>query len=211
MTAGPGGKLGSRKSGSGPGGTPGNRLGSRQGFTVLQGFAGRRTALPFVLLLLAVLGAGLLSVLVLNTAIDQGAFQLQQSQQRQTDLTNQEQRLQQQVAGLSAPAALASEAAGLGMVPNQQPAFLDPAGATVLGVPSVAPTPTAPPTTVPPTTAPATTASGTATPSTAPPTTTPPLTEATHTALVPGTATSVTNRATKPAAATTPDPSGSAR
>ena len=120
---------------------------------MLEGFAGRRSALPFALVVMVVLGAGLVGVLVLNTAIDHGAFQLQQSQQRQTDLTNQEQKLQQQVAGLSAPGPLSSAAARLGMVPNQQPAFLDPSSGTVLGVPSEAASPTPAPTTAAPTTA----------------------------------------------------------
>ena len=122
---------------------------------MLEGFAGRRSTLPFALVVMTVLGAGLVGVLVLNTAIDHGAFQVQQAQQRQTDLTNQEQQIQQQVAGLSAPGPLASEAAALGMVPNLQPAFLDPSAGTILGTPSAAAKPPPPP--PPPTTAPATT------------------------------------------------------
>ncbi|HEV2636905.1 MAG TPA: hypothetical protein VGX23_17260 [Actinocrinis sp.] len=131
---------------------------------MLEGFAGRRSTLPFALVVMTVLGAGLVSVLVLNTVIDHGAFRLQQSQQRQTDLTNQEQQLQQQVAGLSAPGPLASQAARLGMVPNQQPVFLDPSAGTVLGTPIVATSPPPPPATPPPTAAPPATAAPTGAP-----------------------------------------------
>jgi len=173
MSTGTGG--GSGNNGPGRQRRPGSGLNGRPGFIVLEGFAGRRSALPFALLLLTVLGAGLVAVLVLNTALDHGAFQLQQAQQQQTNLTNKEQQLQQQVAGRSAPGALASEAAQLGMVPNLQPAFLNPSGAAILGVPSVAATPTAVPTTAPPTTAPPTAATPTTGASTtATPTTTVP-------------------------------------
>jgi hypothetical protein len=193
---------GGRSGGIGGGRGPTRRPGGRPGFTVLEGFAGRRSALPFALVVLVVLGAGLVGVLVLNTAIDHGAFQLQQSQQRQTDLTNQQQKLQQQVAGLSAPGPLASAAARLGMVPNLQPAFLDPSAGAVLGVPSVAASPTPAPTTAAPTTAPppavAPTATGTAT---AP----------TGANSVPGTRAPVPTATATRVPSATPDPSASTR
>lgn len=203
------GGRGGRIGGGGRG--PVRRPGGRPGLTVLEGFAGRRSALPFALVVLVVLGAGLVGVLVLNTAIDHGAFQLQQSQQRQTDLTNQQQRLQQQVAGLSAPGPLASAAARLGMVPNLQPAFLDPSSGAVLGVPSVAASPTPAPTTAAPTTAPPTVApTGTAT-GTAPATTGANAIPGTQAPVPTATTTATQVQSQTQAPTATPDPSASTR
>jgi Tfp pilus assembly protein PilX len=109
---------------------------------VIDGFAGRRSAIPFALLVLAVLGVGLVVLLMLNTAMDENSIKIQQAQQKQAGLTDREQQLSQQLAGLSAPANLASEAAALGLVPNPQPAFINPTTDAVLGSPSPAATPT---------------------------------------------------------------------
>jgi hypothetical protein len=122
-----------------PGQRPRGRAGGR-GFALVDGFAGRRSVIPFAILVLAVLGLGLVLLLMINTALDQGAFTLQSAQQRGTELTDEEQQLQLELSGTTAPSALASQAAALGMVPNPQPAFLDPADGSVLGSPTPAPT-----------------------------------------------------------------------
>lgn len=111
---------------------------------VIEGFAGRRSVVPFAILVLCLLAAGMVVLLLLNTALDRGAFEIQTAQKKQSQLTDQQQELQLRLAGLSAPGALASQAAGLGLVPNPRPVFLDPGNGAVLGVPSAAPT-TAPP------------------------------------------------------------------
>lgn len=108
---------------------------------VIEGFAGRRSVIPFAILILGLLAAGLITLLLLNTAIDRGAFELQSAQKQQGELTDQQQQLQLRLAGLSAPGALASEASALGMVPNPRPAFLSPGNGAVFGVPTAAPTP----------------------------------------------------------------------
>ncbi|HEU5428577.1 MAG TPA: hypothetical protein VFU74_16970 [Actinocrinis sp.] len=111
---------------------------------VIEGFAGRRSVVPFAILVLCLLAVGLVLLLLLNTALDRGAFQIQAAQKRQSQLTDQQQELQLRLAGLAAPGALASQAAALGLVPNPRPVFLDPGTGAVLGVPTPAPT-TAPP------------------------------------------------------------------
>jgi hypothetical protein len=111
---------------------------------VIEGFAGRRSVVPFAILVLCLLAIGLVLLLLLNTALDRGAFQIQTAQKKQSQLTDQQQELQLRLAGLSAPGALASQAAALGLVPNPRPVFLDPGNGAVLGVPTAAPT-TAPP------------------------------------------------------------------
>ena len=117
------------------------RPGGGPRLAVIDGFAGRRSAIPFAVLVLFVLAIGLFGLLMLNTAMDNNSVRTQQAQQQQAALTDREQQLSQQLAGLSAPSALASEAAALGLVPNPQPAFLNPTTGAVLGSPSPAPTP----------------------------------------------------------------------
>lgn len=132
---------------------------------VIEGFAGRRSVIPFAVLILGLLATGLVILLLLNTAMDRGAFELQSAQRTQGQLTDQQQELQLRLIGLSAPGALASEAAALGMVPNPRPVFLSPGNGAVLGVPTEAPTTAVPkqsPTQQPPT--PSTSASATASP-----------------------------------------------
>ncbi|HEV3169919.1 MAG TPA: hypothetical protein VGZ32_06250 [Actinocrinis sp.] len=123
----------------------------KQGLAVIPGFAGRRSVVPFAILVLAVLGTGLVILLLLNTALDRGAFELNAGQKRQSQLTDEQQQLALQLGALSAPGPLASQAAALGMVPNPQPAFLNPGSGAVLGSPSAAPTtsPPAPPSPTP--------------------------------------------------------------
>ncbi|MGH6656198.1 MAG: hypothetical protein ACRDVE_13455 [Actinocrinis sp.] len=127
---------------------------------VIEGFAGRRSVIPFAILLLGLLAVGLVILLLLNTALDRGAFQLQAAQKRQSELTDQKQQLQLHLSGLTAPGALASQASSLGMVPNPRPVFLNPGDGAVLGVPTAAPT-TAP---ASPTASPSASASNSATP-----------------------------------------------
>ncbi|WP_210587379.1 septum formation initiator family protein [Streptomyces sp. GESEQ-35] len=92
---------------------------------------------PFVLLVVLLLGGGLIGLLVLNSALSEGAFQLDDLQKETKSLTDEEQALQRDVDTYSAPDALQRRARELGMVPGGDPAFLDPDG-TVKGVPSPA-------------------------------------------------------------------------
>jgi hypothetical protein len=137
---------------------------------VIEGFAGRRSVIPFAILVLGLLGVGLVLLLLLNTALDSGAFELQAAQKTQSGLTDEQQELQLQLAALAAPGTLAAQAAALGMVPNPNPVFLDPSSGAVLGVPGVAPTPSVRPaqTVVPAPNAPSAAASAEASSATSP-------------------------------------------
>jgi hypothetical protein len=130
---------------------------------VLAGRKGRPSLLPFVCVLLVVLTLGLVALLALNTAVNKGAFDLKKKQAEQTTLTQQAEQYQQELAKLSEPGALASQASALGMVPGGNPAFLDPSAGTILGSPTPAGTP-AP--TATPSATPTSTTSTTATPTT---------------------------------------------
>ncbi|MER5440933.1 septum formation initiator family protein [Streptomyces sp. NPDC002790] len=124
---------------------------------------------PFVLLVVLLLGGGLITLLMLNSSLNEGSFQLTKLKKQTTELTDDEQELQRDVDSYSAPDALLRRARGLGMVPGGDPAFLEPNG-TVKGRPSPAAGPPAPPRPEPTKTPEAAhaTPSGSASPSTSP-------------------------------------------
>ncbi|UHH17226.1 septum formation initiator family protein [Streptomyces malaysiensis] len=93
----------------------------------------RRT--PFVLLVVVLLGSGLIALLLLNSSLNQGSFELSKLEKQTNELTDERQALQQDVDKLSAPAELERRARQLGMVPGGNPVFLNPDG-SVSGVPA---------------------------------------------------------------------------
>lgn len=123
---------------------------------------------PFVLLVVALLAGGLISLLLLNGAVNQDSFELNRLEKDTTTYTDEEQALQQDVDRYKAPEALDRRARELGMVPGGNPAFLNPDG-TVRGDPTeaeAAPSPSPVRTQAPPSTpgAPATSAGAPAAP-----------------------------------------------
>ncbi|BBC37216.1 hypothetical protein SGFS_085100 [Streptomyces graminofaciens] len=98
---------------------------------------GRAARTPFVLLVVLLLGSGLIGLLVLNSALSEGAFKLDDLQDDVKSYTDEEQALQRDVDAYSAPDSLQRRARELGMVPGGDPAFLNPDG-TVRGVPGPA-------------------------------------------------------------------------
>ncbi|WP_405711804.1 MULTISPECIES: septum formation initiator family protein [unclassified Streptomyces] len=156
---------------------------------------------PFVLLVVALLGGGLITLLVLNSALNEGSFRLSELKKRTTGLTDEQQALQRDVDNYSKPDALERRARELGMVPGGSPAFLNPDG-TVRGVPAET---TAEPTPAPKNSAPA------APPATAPPvagaqprSTAPVAPAPSATATPPGAAAQPSTSATPPAGTRTP-------
>ena len=116
---------------------------------------------PFVLFSMLLVGAGLVSLLLLNTAVAQDAFLLHDLDAQTAALAEREQLLRQEVAALEAPAALADRATRLGLVPAGDPVFLTPEG-RMLGQPVAA---TAPPPPPPPAPSPSAKASASPAPS----------------------------------------------
>ncbi|GCD96222.1 hypothetical protein [Embleya hyalina] len=96
------------------------------------------TRTPFVVLVVALLGGGLLSLLLLNTALNQGSFEVGRLQKRQDQLTDDREALQRELDAKAAPGELARRAQELGLVPGGSPVFIDPATGRVLGVPKPA-------------------------------------------------------------------------
>ncbi|CAM5312498.1 Septum formation initiator family protein OS=Streptomyces tendae OX=1932 GN=GUR47_12060 PE=4 SV=1 [Streptomyces tendae] len=160
------------------------------------GTRGQAARAPFVLLVVALLGGGLIVLLVLNSALSEGSFQLDDLKQGTKELTDEEQALQRDIDAYSAPGALQRRARELGMVPGGDPAFLDPDG-TVKGAPSPAPAAATPLVLAPEALASTSAGAATGTPS--------PYTEPSAPAPTPTTAATPSTAAT-PTAAATPTP-----
>jgi hypothetical protein len=95
----------------------------------------RASSGAFAVFVGAVLGIGLLGLLLLNTMLVQGSFTTSDLQNQQTALDTTAQALQQQVAVLESPQVLARSALQLGMVVTRNPVFLDPVTGRIWGVP----------------------------------------------------------------------------
>ncbi|HLX48284.1 MAG TPA: hypothetical protein VKS82_08120 [Streptosporangiaceae bacterium] len=87
--------------------------------------AAGRPRTPFVLLLLALLGGGLVCLLLINTTLAQGSFQITAIQQKNASLAQQVQAAEQQTTALRSPASIAARAQQLGMRPVGRLHFLD--------------------------------------------------------------------------------------
>jgi hypothetical protein len=93
--------------------------------------------MPFILLLVGLLGGALVSLLVISTTLAQGTFRITSLQEQNANLARQEQVLSNQVAQASNPAVIAKEAQQLGMRPNPHLGFIDPkTGKVIVGKPS---------------------------------------------------------------------------
>ncbi len=97
---------------------------------------------PFVGVVVALLAAGLLGLLTLNTVLAQGSFRLHALQVEAKQLGDREQVVRAEVDALQAPGALGARAQAMGMVPGGPPVFLRLPDGVVLG--NAAPAPPAP-------------------------------------------------------------------
>ncbi|MFD3757749.1 hypothetical protein [Streptomyces sp. NPDC058622] len=122
----------------------GRALGGRPGARPA-GSAGQAARMPFVLLVVALLGGGLISLLLLNSALNEGSFRLSKLKKETTVLTDEEQALQRDVDAHSAPDALQRRAQELGLVPGGSPVFISPDGKVAgAAAPAEAPPPPSP-------------------------------------------------------------------
>lgn len=94
----------------------------------------------FLVVVTVALGLGLIAMLLINTALAQGAFTVSDLKSQQAALLEQEAMLREEVSALAAPAALERAARDIGMVPSLAPAFLNLADGTILGKPKSLPT-----------------------------------------------------------------------
>ena len=128
---------------SAPAARPAPRPVRRPALALVPAGAARRraTRTPFAAVVVALLAAGLLGLLFLNTALAQDAFRLHTLKQDSRALQDREQVLTREVEALRAPQALAAQAEALGMVPAGPPAFLRLPDGAVLGAETAAPLP----------------------------------------------------------------------
>lgn len=93
---------------------------------------------PFVLLVVSLLAAGLIALLLLNVALAQDSYRLHQLQKETSLLAEEKRGLQRAVALESQPSALAEKAKQQGMVPAGDPAYLDVSKGKARGKPEPA-------------------------------------------------------------------------
>jgi len=79
---------------------------------------------PFVMLVLALVAAGIVGLLVLNTKINENSFRLEGLRDRQASLEVREQQLRSDLAARQSPGNLTAAARMLGLVREESPAFL---------------------------------------------------------------------------------------
>lgn len=89
---------------------------------------------PFVLLCSVALLAGLIALLLLNTALVNGSYQAHSLETRSAVLAENEEALRERLAALSGPAGLAVRAAELGMVQPAATRWIDLSTGAVSGV-----------------------------------------------------------------------------
>ncbi len=76
------------------------------------------------MLVLALVAAGIVGLLVLNTKINENSFRLEGLRDRQASLEVREQQLQSDLAARQSPGNLTAAARMLGLVREESPAFL---------------------------------------------------------------------------------------
>jgi hypothetical protein len=115
----------------GPAAQPHSRLTRRQ----------RQQRMPFILLLVGLLGGALVSLLVISTTLDEGSYDINNLQTQNTMLYKEEQALLNQVNEEQNPAVIASEAAGFGLRTQKDERFINPSTGAIQLVPAVTPAP----------------------------------------------------------------------
>jgi hypothetical protein len=93
---------------------------------------------PFAVLVFAILGAGVVGLLMFNTHMQQASFYATRLQNRADDLTARQQSLDMELERLRAPQRLAQAGKALGMVAPGVPAFVRLSDGTVVGNPTPA-------------------------------------------------------------------------
>ncbi|MEI8409532.1 MULTISPECIES: hypothetical protein [unclassified Kribbella] len=102
---------------------------------VVYGAPFRPPRMPFVIFVVSLLAAGLVGLLLLNTELQSGTFQVTALNKQADQLKDQQEQLEKQVRTLESPQNLADSALRMGMVPNPNPVFLRLSDGQVLGVP----------------------------------------------------------------------------
>lgn len=113
--------------------SPRTRPAERPALSVVPPAASGPRRAPFVLLVLAILSAGLMGLLALNTALAQGSFTVGELTRQKAELAEAGSSLEESLARAQSPQRLASAARSLGMVPERDPAYIRLADSTIHG------------------------------------------------------------------------------
>jgi len=98
----------------------------------------RRPRIVYALVATGALFALLLSQLAISIALSDGAYRISALQGQQTNLSRSQQKLTEKLGVLSSPQNIANNANALGMVPNENPVYIDLGTGTVYGTPTAA-------------------------------------------------------------------------
>jgi hypothetical protein len=90
---------------------------------------------PFIAVVIAIVVAGVFGVLLINTKTNENTFELSRLQDRQAALDNQQQRLENQIAGYESTGNLDAAARRLGLVKADTPAYIRLPDGKIIGVP----------------------------------------------------------------------------
>jgi hypothetical protein len=107
----------------------------RPRLTVVARAATRAPRIPFVALVVTLLVGGLIGLLLLNTALQRGAYTVTGLRDRAAALDDRLQELQVKVDALSEPQRLARQAQRLGMVADGSPGYIRLSTGAVIGHP----------------------------------------------------------------------------
>ena len=122
----------------GPARAPGRRPAAPPALHVVPAAPWRAPLGPFLLVSVAVVVAGLLGLLLLNTLVAQDSFRVHRLEKDGSALREREETLKTEVAKAKAPGILALRAIGLGLVPGNTPGFVRLRDGRVMGEPKTA-------------------------------------------------------------------------
>jgi hypothetical protein len=101
----------------------------------------RQQRMPFILLLVGLLGGALISLLVISTTLDEGSYDINNLTSQNNMLYKDEQALINQVNQEKNPAVIASEASQLGLRTQKDERFINPSTGAIIVAPAVTPEP----------------------------------------------------------------------
>jgi hypothetical protein len=90
---------------------------------------------PFIAVVIALVVAGVFGILLINTRTNENTFKISKLQDQQTALDNQQQRLENQIAGYESTGNLDAAARRLGLVKADTPAYIRLPDGKIIGVP----------------------------------------------------------------------------
>jgi hypothetical protein len=90
---------------------------------------------PFIAVVIALVVVGVFGILMINTRTNENTFKISELQDQQTALDNEQQRLENQIAGYESTGNLDAAARRLGLVKADTPAYIRLPDGKIIGVP----------------------------------------------------------------------------